>query len=386
MSMPLNIYYIFISLMNSKIVRVTILINFLLSIACSSDKVSETVFFPDYSNTNYMAFDSVYLIKDFPKTETIDSGIEVSKEIIGMWNFEVVDDLMIVSTRNQRGAWEAYTLPGFELFGKFLSVGEGPKELSATPSVSDKVHFDLSHGEKSALIYDFQRGRLLKLFLERSVDLGRDSIQLLDAKLSPYLFDFLKIDSGFYFIRKPENLETQINRYLDSSGVLSTRPVLEELNTSKISGNMNFPILSSMSRLKDGGKTIVEMYFRLNYFNLYSLDGNLKKTICIEDEIDQISVIEELEQKDRTYRFSDVRVYEDYFVLLHLNEKEEDFASKRKTKPEILFFNWEGNPLAKIVSEYFCTSFDIDLVNKHLYTFDSQTDRFKKYDLPELGL
>lgn len=351
--------------------------------ACGKDKRSETVYFSDHSSLDYMAFDSVHFLQDFPEIHVLGKGKPVNQEMIGMWSFEIEDSLLFVSTMNSFKMWKTYKLPDMEFYGGFLNIGEGPAELSGSVNVSDKVQYEFSDSKNSVIIYDFKRGRLLDLDLDQSRKLGRDSVRLFDHNPPSFLFDILVFDSTSYFMRQPENLETELNRYFDSAGVLTSRKVFEELNNSKVSQSLNLPIISSMTRSKSDSETIVEMYFRLNYFNLYSLDGSLKKTICIENQMDKISSIEALEQIERKYRFSDVRVYDDYFALLHLNEVELDFSTERKSKPEILFFDWDGNPLAKIISKEFFTAFDLDLNNQVVYTFDSETDRFRLHEVPD---
>lgn len=344
----------------------------------NSETKNFSVYVPESSG--FMFFDSVTIVNEFPEIYKIKGGQLVEKEIIGMWDFEIQDSLIIVSTKKTKGVWEAYKLPDFEYYGEFLSLGEGPTEFNRAPSVSDKVHFVFNEFEKSAFIYDFSRGGLLKLDFKQSKLIRKDSIEVVDNQLPAFLFDLLVLDSAFYFLRQPENMETQQNRYLDSSGTLISRNVLEKLNFSAVSNGLNFPLLASMTRVRLDGNTIVEMYFGLNYFNLYSLDGSLKKSIGLDPILDDISVLEKTDQLDRKFRFSDVRVYDKFFALLYLNEIERDFASERKSYPEILFFDWEGKPLSKFQFNEFFTSFDIDMYNQVLYTFDSQTDSFRSYD------
>ncbi len=329
-----------------------------------------------------MTFDSISYVYDFPKTLFIAEGQQVGEEIIGLLNFAIEGDLLITSVRGNKDLLQVSRLPDMQPYGNFLSIGQGPKEVSSTLSAND-LRFEFTEMDTSALIYDFQRGRLLRLDMDESVRLRRDSVRAVDENVSPFLFDFLVLDSAFYFVRKPENRDQALNRSLDSAGVSTTRDVLEQLNQSQISNSLNIAVIASMTQVQPGKETIVEMYFQLNYFNLYALDGSLKKTICLESQPDNLRAVEALEPMDRKYRFSDLRVFEDYFALLHLNEVESDFATERKSKPEILFFDWEGKPLAKIVSEDFFTSFDIDETHQVLYTFDLETDVFLKYPLPK---
>ncbi|TFV96267.1 hypothetical protein E4S40_08575 [Algoriphagus kandeliae] len=350
--------------------------------ACSQNADDKVFVQAVPQNPNFMTFDSVYLVNKFPKIHSIEKGVSLGKEFIGMKDFEIIDSLMVVSTSFQK-FWSIYQLPSFDSLGSFLSLGEGPKEFSYPSIASDKVLFQSEGNDITALIYQFSKGNLLKFNLNQSIQLGQDSLELVDYDLPLFLFDFLILESDHYYLRQPENQETKQNRYLLSQGQLSTNVLLDQLNRAEVSnGMLNMSLMASMTRLSPDRNKILEMYFRLNYFNLYALDGSLKKTIAIEPMLDDLSLLEKVPQPERNYRFSDVRAYDDFFALLHLNELEQDFATGRKSFPEILIFDWEGNPISKLVFEDFFTSFDFDLINQKVYTFDSQTDQFKVHDLP----
>lgn len=50
----------------------------------------------------------------------------------------------------------------------------------------------------------------------------------------------------------------------------------------------------------------------------------------------------------------------------------------------ILLFDYEGNPLAKLIPETPLTSFDIDLEKGELYGFNLKTDEFLKYNVKNI--
>ncbi|WP_144603280.1 TolB-like 6-bladed beta-propeller domain-containing protein [Algoriphagus algorifonticola] len=370
--------------MNTRLLYLLILISGTCGLAsCKNDSDEKDLILAVSQSSNFMTFDSVHVVNKFPTVFPIDEGRSLDKELIGMRDFKIEDSLMIISTSFKK-FWSIYQIPRFDSLGKFLSVGEGPKEFSYPSMSSDKVLFQKEGSNLEALIYEFSKGRLLKFNLTQSLDLGQDSLEVIDDNLPPFLFDFLILGSNNYYFRQPENQETKQNRYLLSDGQLSSSPVLDQLNRAEISnGMLNMSLMASMTRLSPRKDKILEMYFRLNYFNLYSLDGSLKKTISLESTLDDLSLLEKLPELERNYRFSDVRVYDEFFALLHLNELEQNFATERKSYPEILIFDWEGNPISKLIFKDFFTSFDFDLANQKVYTFDSQTDRFKYHEVPQ---
>ncbi len=128
---------------------------------------------------------------------------------------------------------------------------------------------------------------------------------------------------------------------------------------------------------------MVEIPIGLNYINIYSLDGSFGRTICIGKELFNIGKIQDLNRVKRVYTFSDIRLFDDFFGVVHVDEERINYFGERKKTPRILFFDWDGNPLAELVSDHHITSFDIDFTRGELYTLDLYSDEFYKYDIKD---
>ena len=76
-------------------------------------------------------------------------------------------------------------------------------------------------------------------------------------------------------------------------------------------------------------------------------------------------------------------IFDDFFGVIYVNEEISSYQDNRSVIPSLLLFDWEGNPLASINTGKHMTAFDIDVVNKKLYTFDAKTDEFLVYDLSQ---
>lgn len=333
---------------------------------------------------DHLVLDSVEFVLEFPNEFVLNTKEQVNIDLVGVWDFAIHDSILILSTKNLNGTWKFLSLPEYNHLGDFLSIGEGPLELSSFPSVSDKVKLTKENNEYQAYIYDWEYGKLLKLDVSKSIEYQDQFVSIINESVPRYLFDFLMIDVDTYFCRELGNMDRQQLRYLYTNGDKAVNPTLEKLNASSVLNSSNFNILSTMTRLNDQQRKIVEMYFRLNYINIYSYDGFFNKTICVENKLDDISTIENMDLKDRFFKFSDVRVYNDFFGVVYINEKEGDYSASRRILPSILLFNWNGDPLAKIQLESSITSFDIDFNQNELYTFDVQADEFSKYDISHI--
>lgn len=136
-----------------------------------------------------------------------------------------------------------------------------------------------------------------------------------------------------------------------------------------------------MSRVNE---RIVEMPIGLNYINIYSLNGDFARTVCVGDELDDISEIEDRKEWNRMYTYADLRLFKDFWGVVSINEDKMTFQTGRKKYPSILLFDWDGKPLAELKLTRFVNSFDIDMVNKTLYVFDVYNDKMFAYDLSEV--
>ena len=74
----------------------------------------------------------------------------------------------------------------------------------------------------------------------------------------------------------------------------------------------DFNILSAITKLGDYHGRFVEIPIGLNYINLYSLNGNFAKTLCISENFFDVSSIQKESKWDRIYTFSDLRVFDDF--------------------------------------------------------------------------
>jgi len=124
---------------------------------------------------------------------------------------------------------------------------------------------------------------------------------------------------------------------------------------------------------------MVEMPIGLNFIHVFSLDGSFARTICPGTVADNIEKIERIKPEDKNYTFADLRLFDGFFGVVQIYEN----RTERKKLPNILLFDWDGNPLAKWKLDHHITSFDIDMANGHLYTFDVRSDEFFRYDVKE---
>ena len=339
------------------------------------------------SSANYMALEEIIYVDSFPQTFSLNNMIEIDLEnidIIGVKDFCIFDSLLIFSTTDKEGFWSFVSLPNYRFLGKFLTQGQGPYEFLFNPYVGSGAKFFEEKESIFAAIYDFYRGKLYKIDIGESIKNNRLNIYTINDSLPSLLFNFVMVDSNTFLCKEISNGETQQIRYMLVNGERITPPHLEKLNFAKIRKGENVNILSTITNYNYNKKLFVEMPVGLNYLNMYSMDSSFGKTICIGKQLDNIGKIQNKERWERIYTFADLRLFPKFWGVVYLNEDYKTNQIERKRLPNILLFDWNGRPLAKLNLNTFITSFDIDFTNGYLYTLDYQTDIFCKYDIREI--
>lgn len=335
------------------------------------------------STSNYMSFDDVCYVEEFPLSFSLSEEQNFELSIIGYFDFLIYDTLLIVTTKRQEGGWAFFSLPDCKELGSFLRRGNGPNEFAQMPNVS-QARLWKEKEELFAIINDFQTDKTYKMNIDKSLSTNQLNITPLKDSLPPYLFNFVYLNEQTFMCREITGDHTQQNRYLLQNKEKNIPLSFEQLNQAQLAKGTDFNLFSTTMLCDPKGDLIVEAPIYLNHINLYSIDGSFKKTICCHKKVDNIDRIQIQPMWQWIYTYADLRVYKDFFAALYINEKMKTYEIERKKYPIIQLFDWMGVPIAELKLNRHVTSFDIDLINGFLYTFDHQTDEFCKYDIQDI--
>ena len=328
-----------------------------------------------------MTFDDVKYINNFPQSFLID-GEKKDIDVIGVKNFLIYDSIMIMSTINKDSLWAIVSLPNLQFQGSILKRGQGPNELTISPSITYNTKLIKENDQLFAYIYEYNKGELVKLNITASLNTGKSDISTINDSLPKSLFNFIVLDDSTYLCKEARNNHTQQIRYIyKQNKEVNDYSILEKLNNVSIRDNEDINILSTITKHNPSNDIIIEMPIGLNYINMYSLDDSFERTVCVGKSLFNIERIQNNNRWNRIYTFSDLRLFENFWGVLYMNETEKDYQTKRKKHPCIFLFDWNGNPLVEIKLSHWATSFDIDTRNHDLYTFDVETELFIKYDI-----
>lgn len=339
---------------------------------------------PNLPSSDYMAFEDVdYIdIEQFSEIVSLDSAIEVYTNAIGLLDFRIYDSLIIFSTKNRAAFWAFVSLQDYRFLGEFLSSGQGPGEVLDCPFVSSDAQFFRENGDLVATISPFEERKLYRINIDQSLKDNKLDFSVISDSCPRFLMNFIMQDTTTFFCKKFKDTYTQAERYLLKQGKKVIPQHFETLNSAKINPGEDFNMLSTLAAYNFENKRLIEVPLGLNYINLYTTDGTFGKTICIGNELDNLTHIQAKAELDRMYTFADVRSFSEFWGVLHINQDERTFRSDHN--PEILWFDWDGKPLARLKLNRSITAFDIDFAKGELYTLDHRTEEFYKYDILDI--
>lgn len=339
--------------------------------------------FSNSDTTGCQRLDEVRYIKEFPQSFSLTNDESVGLEVIGMKDLCIYDSLLIITTGDKKGMWSFFSLSNYDLLGKFLSRGKGPSEFIQSPYVSHQFLFK-EKDQLYAVIQDFQIGKIYKMNIDESLKTQNLQMSLITESIPSFLFNFVYIDSVTYYCVEVADKQCSQIRYMLRDGEKMIPETFEKLNRIKLERGENMNILSTSTKRNAEGDKIVEMPIGLNQINLYAIDGSFAKTICVGDRLDNIADVENTNRWSRKYTYGHLRTYPGFFAALYINEEEKIYQMGRVKLPVIQCFDWNGEPIAELKLNRQITSFDIDFVKGYLYTLDSLTDEFYKYDIGDI--
>lgn len=330
-----------------------------------------------------MAFDNAVLVQEFPRNYTLDTGTPVEDfDLMGATAFLIHDSLLIVSASRGDGFWSVYSLEDGSVLGRFLRHGNGPDEFRWMPQLYD-ASVQEDGGEVRIVFYSNTAGKISELNLTESLRDGNAHLRTLYEPLDNQVFSAVWMEGGEVLCRELSRDATRQDRYILTGGGQLVPDALAELNEAQIRHGEDFNLLASIIRYGPKSGRIVEMPIWLSTLNVYALDGSFARSVIVSKKPEGLEAIQKKPRMMRRDTFVSLRLYDGAFGVLYPDASGVIAGAGRK-KPQVLLFDWDGNPLARIELPDAADSFDIDFRNGCLYTFDRENEVLRRYDFDDV--
>lgn len=327
------------------------------------------------------------VISAFPRSYEISSGEFVDVGMMGILSFRIIDTLLLVSSSDLGGFRTIISLPNKINYGSYLKVGNGPQEFINRISLNESAFF-VANDNLYEILYDGQRGKLYHFDITETIRRQAMRLTLVADSLPCRVFNFLPIDTDFYFFRSIGQKSPKPYRFFWRSGERYENRDLKILNSSGIHdiqglGN-HAPLLSSSFQISLNKEKLIECPRYFGLINILPVDTTLHgKTLRLQRQLKTFKELEAISKRDRIRYTSVLRAYPSYFAVLWIEESDGSYHSSEGKNYEILFFDWNGNPLVELKLDRRFISFDIDFSNSELYILDTK-DEFYKYDISNI--
>ena len=336
---------------------------------------------------DYMILDDVEYVKDFPIHTDLGNAEESGFDVIGVLNFQVCDTMLMVSLKGETdGFWQFYSLKEKNLIGKMLGIGQGPNEFLMPVYSENQYTIKKAANKWYASIYDNMRGGIYRLDIDGTLQGENLLLQKVNSDLAGGLISVKELEDDSFICRELAEQMTEQNRYVLKNGEKVVPETLNMLNMSKVldgdGGFYDMNLISSSIRIHDN--LIVEVPVYLNYINLYSLDGSVRKTICMDKSLSSISSLQAQKNTARKQTYTAVQTFDAFFGVCAYYHTADEEDSGAELFSQIQLFSYEGKPLASFRLNRQVSAFDIDFTNGDLYVLSSSTDEFVKYDISDL--
>lgn len=330
----------------------------------------------------YMTTPNISYVKAFPKKISLTNPIVCNSQLADVSSCLITGPYIIACTGEKQKAWKIIDLESGNIVAGIFNVGNSKEEFLFPPSVTNGSSFYEKNDSLYADVFDGIKGRMLTVNIDESVKKQSLCLKAEKSGLDNSVFTAMRVADSQYLIRKVSADQKTLGRSVRNlvTGVSDTLAVFESLNEASLKNGADINLLSCGIAIAKNG-CVVEAPVSLNYINVYKLDGSIARTVCMGDALDNIDDLAKKKMMERKFVFSDVRVFDDFFGVLMLNETWGDYIAHKEIKPSILLFSYNGEPLAEVTLDVTTLLFDIDTKRGMLYAVDGKTGHLVRYDV-----
>jgi hypothetical protein len=132
------------------------------------------------------------------------------------------------------------------------------------------------------------------------------------------------------------------------------------------------------------GENIISPMYRHNRIDIYTRQGELKKSIIGESEIivDNLQQFQILSEGNNMYYHNSV-TFDDFFIVTYYNGLVSDKRQSKSHLKELRAFDYNGKPLFTIYTPYVLTSISLDFKEGILYGYVYDEQSVIKINLKE---
>lgn len=297
-------------------------------------------------------------------------------------DFLLTDSLILIETGNGDGMLELVSRKSLETLYTCLASGNG--EFEFPRGINLDLYTTLRSSDDSLFldIYEGIKGNLFALNITESLQNKHTCISKRFHTGAPAYTSFWgkTVGDSLLIVKELTDMETRQTRNVYKNGEMSDHNLLEALNRVTLPAGEDFNLLSSLFASQPGGSRCVEVLIGLNYINIYSMSDEWCKTVCEEEEMASLSEVLSTSRANRRYLYAAVKSYPFGFAVLKHDITEKEYQQNSDYTVSVVIYNWNGDCLGEIQSDFKFTAFDIDPQQEYVYVLDAE-GRLQRYPI-----
>lgn len=299
-----------------------------------------------------------------------------------MQDFLLTDSLILIETKKKDGMLEIVSRKNLETLYTGLTSGNG--EFEFPQGINLNLYTTLRYTDDSLFLDIFEgiKGNLFTFNVTESLKNKHTCITKRFHIGAPVYTSFWgkTIGDSLLIVKELTDMETRQTRNIYKNGEMSDHNSLEALNRVTLPAGEDFNLLSTLFASQPGKSRCVEVPIGLNYINIYSMSDEWRKTICEEEELVSLSDLLSTSRANRRYLYAAVKSYPFGFAVLKHDITEKEYLQNSDYAMSIVIYNWNGDCLGEIQSDFKFTAFDIDPKQEFVYVLDEE-GRLQKYSI-----
>lgn len=308
--------------------KITGLISIIILLSCSEKQNS---YFSE-NNYNCLVLNEKSALK----------GEKIIDNLIGINDFDIVDDYIILTTPQEKYIIQIYNLLG-DSISAFGIKGNGPNDLINCQLNGQK---EKRGGESFIWINDISSAKLKELNITESIT-SNSCVFDKDIRTYPYSSNAFYINDSLIII---EYMSENNYQMTSLNPILETEIKSEQLYKPSFGGVFSY--YKSLWRISDDSKKMVSAMYSINEINFLDRILNYRFSCLIGSLVSENEIVDPETKLEKHTYYCDLKTTNKYIYALYMDQPYE--ISYEKEKPmEIHVFNWKGEFIKHyIVSEY----------------------------------
>ncbi len=354
--------------------------------SCSGDKDKKQ------SKKREGSFDKVYSV----------TGEEILKEEYNVLSLYFIDKYLLASLRNtDEYFFTLYDLATNKKVMNLFPYGNGPGEFSSGYSYQ---HYEKEDGKLYVWIHDYQRFKLIKIDITRSVEENKTVIdKVVKTGTRDSFFVDMYFGAIFYLdstklVGTTSNLSLKMKRFVVYNPIEDTIikavapfPEVKYDFTKKDEGYGRLMYIYNQLYIAGLGMKPDESLFAsamsmFNRLDIFDANGNVTNSYVDDDNISENLIKEYLSSNlDNVSKvpvknyYADVSVTDRFIYALYQNRL--DSAWRTSVPVKVRIFNWKAEPVCTIDIPDFLQHISVDENNGILYGCAYTDEKILKYDI-----